>query len=114
MVLEPEFARLLRVAARSASLSALVREAWDGGSLAILTRIKPLRARGASVALVGHITAEDLRRRLDSTEIANGMGNRNLFCWVERSKRLPSGGHVPQDELDVLGIRVGIAIARAQ
>lgn len=62
LVMEPEFARLLRVSARSATLSALIRVAWDGGNLAILTRKQPLRATNASVAFVGHVTAEELRR----------------------------------------------------
>ncbi|MCU1467537.1 MAG: hypothetical protein JWM72_3465 [Actinomycetia bacterium] len=47
LVMESEFARLLRVSARSASLSALLREAWDGGDLAILTRKQPLRVTNA-------------------------------------------------------------------
>ena len=114
LVMEPEFARLLRVGARSGTLSALIREAWDGGDLAILTRKAPLRALGANVAIVGHVTAEELRRRLDQTEIANGLANRFLFCWVERSKRLPNGGQVPFDELEMLGLRVGVAIDRAR
>ena len=114
LVQEPEFARLLRVAGRSASLSALIREAWDGGDLAIRTRNRPLHARNANVAILGHVTAEELTRRLSGTEIANGMANRFLFCWVERSKRLPSGGNIPEDELEVLGVRLGIAIDRAR
>jgi hypothetical protein len=114
LVQEPEFARLLRVAARSATLSALVREAWDGGDLAIRTRKQPLHARGANVSVLGHITAEELRRRLDGTEIANGLANRFLFVWVERSKRLPNGGNTPQDGLEALGLEVRDAIHRAQ
>jgi len=114
LVMESEFARLLRVSARSATLSALIREAWDGGDLAILTRKQPLRATNASVALVGHVTAEELRRRLDQTEIANGMANRFLFVWVERSKRLPDGGRLPLDELEALGVRVRDAMHHAR
>lgn len=114
LVHEPEFARFLRVGSRSASLSALVREAWDGGTLAVRTRNKPLRAEGANVAVLGHVTAEELRRRLNATEVANGFANRFLFCWVERSKRLPSGGNLPIDDLEVLGLRVGVAVERAR
>jgi hypothetical protein len=114
LVMEPEFARLLRVAGRSSTLSALIREAWDGGDLAIRTRTKPLRATGANVSVLGHVTAEELRRRLNATEVANGFANRFLFCWVERSQRLPSGGNIPIDELEVLGVRVGVAIDRAR
>jgi hypothetical protein len=114
LVVEPEFARLLRVAGRSASLSALVREAFDSGDLAIRTRAKPLHAKGANVAILGMITSAELTRRLDDTEIANGFANRFLFCWVERSKRLPSGGNIPEDDLEVFGVRLGIAIERAR
>jgi len=114
LVHEPEFARLLRVGARSATLSALVREAWDGGDLRVLTRREPLRASGANVAVLGHVTAEELRRRLDHTEIANGLANRFLFAWVERSKRLPHGGTLAADDLEVLGVRVAMAIERAR
>ena len=114
LVHEPEFARLLRVAARSATLSALVREAWDGGTLSILTKKSPLTVYGANVLLLGHVTRDELVRRLDATEIANGLGNRFLFVWVERSKRLPSGGTIPVDGLEALGVEVRDAIERAR
>jgi hypothetical protein len=114
LVHEPEFARLLRVAGRSATLSALIREAWDGGDLAVLTRKAPLRVVGANVAVLGHVTRDELVRRLDATEIANGLGNRFLFVWVERSKRLPSGGQIPADELEALGVEVRSAVQRAR
>ena len=114
LVMEPEFARLLRVSARSATLSALLRDAWDGADLAILTRKQPLRATNASVAILGHVTGEELRRRLDQTEIANGLANRFLFVWVDRSKRLPNGGRVPLDEIEALGVRVRDSIERAR
>jgi hypothetical protein len=114
LVHEPEFARLLRVAGRSATLSALVREAWDGGDLAVLTRKAPLKVTGANVSILGHVTRDELVRRLDATEIANGLGNRFLFGWVERSKRLPSGGTIPADALEALGLDVRIAVQRAR
>src|SRR5438874_1186400 len=44
---------------RSASLSALLRQAWDGDDLAVLTRGKPLKVSGANVSLIGHITSEE-------------------------------------------------------
>ncbi len=114
LVIEPEIARLLRTATRSASLSALLRQAWDGDDLAVLTRGKPLKVTGASVSLIGHITGEELRRRLDATEVANGFGNRLLFCWVERSRKLPFGADIPADELEVLCLRVAEAIDKAR
>jgi hypothetical protein len=113
LVHEPEFARLLRVGQRNATLSAIVREAWDGGDLAVLTRKAPLLVRDASVSVVGHVTAEELRRRLDQIEIANGLANRFLFFSVERSKRLPNGGALSDPDLEVLGVEVHRALERA-
>ena len=40
--------------------------------------------------MIGHITADELRRYLDRTEAANGLANRFLFVCVQRSKLLPA------------------------
>ncbi len=99
-VVEPEFVSVLKVASRDGStLTAMLRQAWDSGDLRTLTRKDPLAATGAHVSLCGHITVEELRRYLDATEAANGFGNRILWACVRRSKSLPEGGHVPDDEL---------------
>jgi hypothetical protein len=47
--------------------------------------------------VVGHITAEELRRYLTRTESADGFGNRFLWLWVKRSKALPFGSEMPLD-----------------
>src|SRR5207248_2017813 len=80
--------------------------AWDGGVLSVLTRKEPLRAHGVHIGVVAHITSEELRRTLRSVEIANGLGNRFLFALVRRSKRLPNGGGLRDDELERLGRHV--------
>ncbi len=51
-------------------ISAIVRDAWDNGSLANLTKNSPLTATNAHVAIIGHITADELRRSFTSTEAA--------------------------------------------
>jgi hypothetical protein len=114
LVVEPEVSRLLRSATRSASLSALLRQAWDGDDLQVLTRTKPLKASGASVSLIGHVTVEELRHRLTDVEASNGFGNRILWVGVARARRLPMGSEIPSDELDVLGNRISEAVARAR
>lgn len=97
-VIEPEFAGVLRQIARETNtLSAVLRQAWDGGDLATLTRHHPLRATDAHVSLVGHVTEEELRRYLTETDRANGFANRFLWLCVRRSKLLPEGGVVPED-----------------
>jgi len=94
LITEPEFARVLRVETREAStLSMLLRDAWDKGDLRTLTKESPLRATGAHVSLIGHITEEELRRSLTDTARANGFANRFLWLCVRRSKSLPRGGN---------------------
>jgi hypothetical protein len=90
LVVEPELARVLRVMGRQGNtLSAILRDAWDTGDLRSMTRKDPLSATGAHVALLGHITIEELRRELSDVEAANGFANRITWFAVRRSKKLP-------------------------
>src|SRR5262249_28070459 len=95
LVFEPEFSRVLSVASREGCiLSQTIRQAWDTGNLSVVTRKDPLRAKGAHVSVIGHVTLEELRRRLTDTEAANGFANRFLFGLVRRPHLLPSGGNL--------------------
>jgi hypothetical protein len=94
LVLEPEFASVLKAASREIStLSPTLRSAWDGRPLAVLTRTAPARATGAHVAIIGHITHTELRRYASAIEIANGLLNRFLLLCVRRVRLLPEGGN---------------------
>ena len=105
LVHEPEFNRVLRVCAREGStLSMILREAWDGGVLRVLTRNNPLKATGAYVTVIAHVTQEELGRGLSDTEIANGFANRFGFVLAKRSKKMPHGGSLPETEVDRLGL----------
>jgi hypothetical protein len=96
-ILEQEFASTLRVAQRDGStLTAVVRLAWDSGDLSTLTK-QPLRATGAHVAIVGHVTRDELLRYLDRTELGNGFGNRFLWLAARRARLLPHAGRVPDE-----------------
>jgi hypothetical protein len=44
--------------------------------------------------VIGHITADELRRYLTATEMANGFANRFIWICARRSKTLPEGGNV--------------------
>jgi hypothetical protein len=77
LVHESEFASVLKVMGREGNtLSPVLRDAWDTGDLQTLTKSAPAEATGAHISLVAHVTAQELRRRLDATEAANGFGNR--------------------------------------
>jgi hypothetical protein len=92
-VLESEFGRVLQVIQRQGStLSAILRQAWETGRLMSLTKNSPARATDALITIVTHVTAEELLRHLDSTDIANGLVNRFIFLAVRRSCVLPFGG----------------------
>jgi Protein of unknown function (DUF3987) len=94
LVIEPEFASVLKASAREIStLSPTLRSAWDGRPLAILTRTAPARATQAHIALIGHITQTELRRHTSTIELANGYLNRILIVACRRQRLLPEGGH---------------------
>jgi hypothetical protein len=71
-----------------------------------------VQATNAHVSLIGHITQDELRRYLSSTEAASGYGNRHLWVCVRRSKCLPEGGGWV--DLDPFIERVSQAIAHAR
>src|SRR5256885_3001615 len=94
-------------------LSAVIRQAWDDGMLRALAKNSPAKATGAHIALVGHITRDELRRELTQTDAANGFANRFLFVASRRSKALPEGGHLAPEALDGLVQRLAEALVLA-
>jgi hypothetical protein len=107
LIVESELASVLKVVERQGNnLSPIVRAAWDGSDLSTLTRHTRARATGTHISLIGHITIEEVRRRLDQTEAANGFGNRFLWVCARRSQLLPEGGMPPQLELNRLSGRL--------
>lgn len=86
-VYTPEFARLLRVQRRQNNpLSQIIREAWDGGTLQIMTKNNPMRVSDAHVSIIAHITAQELRPELTTVDQADGFANRFLIACAKRSK----------------------------
>jgi hypothetical protein len=113
LVMEGEFAQVLRVLKREGNtLSVFIRQAWDTGTLTTLTRNSPLRATGAHICVVGHITVQELAKYLDQTELFNGFANRFLWLLARRSKLLPDGGR--DLDLSPLGVRLAHALAAAR
>jgi hypothetical protein len=113
LVVEGEFAQVLRVLNREGNtLSVFIRQSWDTGTLATLTRNSPLRATDAHVSIIGHVTLPELGKYLDQTEMFNGFANRFFWLLVRRSKLLPDGG-VDLD-LSQLGLQLGFALAAAR
>lgn len=113
LVIEEELAHTLKVMNRdNNTLSPTIRQAWDSGTLRILTRNNPIKATGAHISIIGHITSAELRMQLRETESANGFANRFLWVYSYRSKLLPHGGGIP--DYDALASRLRDALTHAQ
>lgn len=115
LVMESEFARVLRVGEREgATLSPILRECWDSGDLASLSKNAPSKATGAHISIIGHITAPELRRYLTATETGNGFGNRFLWVCARRSRYLPDGGQPSATALAHVGRDIQLAVDHAR
>jgi hypothetical protein len=100
LIVESEFAQVLKVLAREGNtLSPVVRNAWDGKPLQTIAKNAPVRAAGAHIAIIGHITKDELLRFVSGTELANGFVNRFLIIAVTRSQELPFGGRLRGEQL---------------
>lgn len=107
LVVEEEFASVLKVATRQGNtLSPIIRRAWDTGVLGTLTKNSPAKATGAHISIIAHITKAELNQTLTATDSVNGFANRFLWVCARRSKFLPDGVPMPQQELNRLAIRV--------
>lgn len=115
-LVQSEFGAVLKIMAREGnSLSGVLRDAWDGLGLAPMTKANRVRATDPHIAVVAHVTKEELLRNLTDTETVNGFGNR--FCWfaARRSKELPFSSMPAESDLVALtgAIRRILPIARA-
>ena len=113
LVVEPEFASVLKATRRDVNtLSPVLRSAWDGHPLQLLTRTAPAKATAAHVSVIGHITGAELRAQLSATELANGFLNRFVLLACRRVRLLPEGGD--PDPLARSGLEGALASALAE
>lgn len=111
LIVESEFASVLKIMARKENtLSAVIRDAWDTGNLRTLAKNSPVKATGAHISIMGHITNDELLKLLNDIEANNGFGNRFLWVCVNRSKPLPFGGNLPEVEFERLRYKIQEAV----
>lgn len=114
LVVEGEFASVLKQFAREGNtLSPVVRQAWDSGTLGTLTKSSTAKATGALISIIGHITRDELLRYMTATEAGNGFGNRFLWVCTTRSKVLPEGGELHRVDFGAVVRRLQAAMAFA-
>ena len=106
-VVESEFANVLHQGRRDGNtLSAALRDCWDGVSMKPATKSNRLYATDPHVCLSGAISPGELLTLMKTRELTNGFANRFLMVWAERSQVLPFPSATPQTTVDALAQRV--------
>lgn len=107
-VIESEFVNVLMQSKRDGNtLSAALRDCWDGVSIKPATKGQPrIWASHPHVNLSAAITGGELHSVMASRELTNGFANRFLIFWAERTRMLPFPKATPQNEVDALAQRV--------
>jgi hypothetical protein len=96
LIKQGEAAGLFKVLEREGNtLSARIREAWDGDRMQIASRASAMIATDPHICIVAAITPTEFRRSLKAVEITNGLANRFMPFFCEREQELPFGGGAP-------------------
>jgi hypothetical protein len=113
LVFEAELASTMAVMARPGNtLSAIIRGAWDGSDLRMLTKNSSAQSTGAHVSILGHVTRDELLRNLNRTELGNGFANRFLWVCAKRAQVLPFGGEAVDHWASAASLREALQFAR--
>lgn len=105
-VVESEFANVLHQGRRDGNtLSAALRDCWDGIDLKPATKSNRVYASDPHVCLSGAISPSELRGLMSAREMSNGFANRFLMIWAERVRMLPFPKETPQAVVEHLARR---------
>lgn len=106
-VVETEFSNVLHQGRREGNtLSAALRDCWDGVCLKPATKSNRLYASHPHVCLSGAISPSELTGLMTTRELTNGFANRFLMIWAERSQVLPFPKATPQSTVDAIARRI--------
>ena len=73
-----------------------------------------MTATDPHISILGHSTPAELRRLLTEEHVANGLGNRFLIVYVQRTQRCPSGDRVPEEKMVPLANQLQEAVTFAR
>ncbi|WP_189316036.1 DUF3987 domain-containing protein [Streptomyces brasiliensis] len=96
LIIDTEYAHVLRAGRRQANLSQLLRDLWDGAPVATSRAKDPVRVDAPRVAIMGHITPEEFSANLSGTDRDGGSYNRLLTLpvsqirWLSERERMPA------------------------
>lgn len=111
MILEEEFAAVLQAARREGNtVSPAIRRFWDSGSFSPLTKNNRVTVTDAHVCFVGHITHEELVKRLGQSEYSSALASRILWVCVRRPRIVPIPESIPHQRMSSYASKIVDAI----
>ena len=114
-VRESEFANVLHQTKRDGNtLSAALRDCWDGVGLKPATKSNRISASHPHVSMSAAVTTTELLSLIEQRELSNGFANRFLVIFSERTRLEPFPKSTPQDDVDALAGRVANVLNFAQ
>lgn len=115
LCVETEFSSVLKQTQREGNtLSQTLRDCWDSITLSILTKHNPIKATNPMISIIGHTTIAELTKYLNSTEIANGLGNRLIYIKAENDKVLPDPPQLNVEVKQYFAKQIKISIEKAK
>lgn len=107
LVMESEFANVLQQSKRDGNtLSAALRDAWDGTSIKPAVKNNPVTTTNPHITIMGDVTPSELRDSMHKRELSNGFANRFIFFWAEGDKVVALPPPTPKNVVDALTERV--------
>ena len=114
-VIESEFANVLHQTKRDGNtLSAALRDCWDGVGIKPATKSNRISASDPHVSMSAAVTTTELLSLIEQRELSNGFANRFLVIFSERTRLEPFPKSTPQAEVDALAGRVAEVLRFAQ
>jgi hypothetical protein len=115
LVVEEELGGVFKVAQREGNqLSPILRKAWDGGTLAPMTKNNRMCATDPHINVIGHITQVELKELLSNSDIYNGLVNRFLWACVRRTNVLAFPKPMDSNKVMALAIRLTKALSNSK
>jgi hypothetical protein len=115
LIVEEEFGGPLAATGRKDNtLSSVLRCAWDGKNLRTLAKNCGEVATAPHVSVIGHITFDELKAKLNGDLVTNGFANRFLWVYAQRARLLPDGGRLRVEDLREFAEPLGAAITAAR
>ena len=114
-VRESEFANVLHQTKRDGNtLSAALRDCWDGVPIKPATKSNRISASHPHVSMSAAVTTTELLSLIEQRELSNGFANRFMVIFSERTKLEPFPKSTPQADVDALAVRLAEVLKFAQ